>query len=432
MRIERLFISGAVTLAACALSAAVVIPQATVTGVSANARKVEVSYTLSAPAVVTFDVLTNGVPVGEENIFTADDGKPAVSGDICRELAADKHVFTWRSRAAWPGVRPTDVDIVLKAWPLNDKPPYMVVDVSTNEVAAADRIRYYASSNAVPGGIVANPAYKTTAMVFKRIYARCLSVTCDVRRKWSDSPKKTTVVMDHDYYLGVFEVTQAQWKNVWKGSNTITPLFQKDGDGRPMDNITYCHIRESRNNSRQTAYQYPNPPNPASYLGDLRTLCGNLVDFELPTCVEWMFAAVGGFGLYYWGDGTPVTTSGNQGAVQFVCPNLARLGRYAYNGGWVPKDAAERQNVTTNDLSHGTAIVGTYRPNAYGIYDMHGNVLERIADRDSVCYGGDCHREPSYCIAQSTVEEVGAAGTCYSYGRGTYSGFRVACRNGLK
>lgn len=417
---------GALAAVAADVLAAVVIPETTALSVTQRTKgRIAVRYSLTAPAVVTFDVTTNGVSVGDEKLWD-------VSGDICRELTDGPHEFVWNARTTIPDWR-ADLKVVLTAWPLNDKPPYMVVDLTNDEtIAAADRIRYYASSNAVPGGIVANPAYKTTAMVFKRIYARCLSVTCDVRQKWSDSPKKTMVVMDHDYYLGVFEVTQAQWKNVWKGSNTITPLFRKDGDGRPMDNITYCHIRESRNNSRQTAYQYPNPPNAASYLGDMRTLCANLVDFELPTCVEWMFAAAGGFGLYYWGDGTPVTTSGNQGAVQFVCPNLARLGRYAYNGGWVPKDAAERQNVTTNDLSHGTAIVGTYRPNAYGIYDMHGNVLERIADRDSVCYGGDCHREPSYCIAQSTVEEVGAAGTCYSYGRGTYSGFRVACRNGLK
>ena len=424
MRIERLFISGAVTLAACALSAAVVVPQATVTGVSANARKVEVSYTLSAPAVVTFDVLTNGVPVGEENIFTADDGKPAVSGDICRELAADKHVFTWRSRAAWPGVRPMDVDIVLKAWPLNDKPPYMVVDLTNDEtIAAADRIRYYASSNAVPGGIVANPAYKTTAMVFRRIDGRGRLVT-----KGSGTGK-TTETLSNDYYLAVFETTQAQWRQVWKG-NTIAQLFQRDGDGRPVDNTTYCYIRESKNNSQQTAYQYPNPPNPDSWLGNLRTLCGGLVDFDLPTVNEWIYAATCGYGYCYWGDGSPVTTSG--GAIQSVCPNLGRLGRYAYNGGWVPTSNDERANVTTNDLEHGTAIVGTYQPNDFGIYDMHGNVLERVADVRNLAYGGDCHRPPNSCVPQSSGDEVGPTSGSYSYSRGTYAGFRVACRNGLK
>ena len=408
---------GALAAVAADALAAVVIPETTGLSVIQRTKgRIAVRYSLTAPAVVTFDVTTNGVSVGEDKLWD-------VSGDICRELADGPHEFVWNARTTIPDWR-ADLKVVLTAWPLNDKPPYMVVDLTNDEtIAAADRIRYYASSNAVPGGIVANPLYKTESMVFKRIYARGRQVTK------GGGTGKTTATMTNDYYLAVFETTQAQWRQVWKG-NTIAQLFQRDGDGRPVDNTTYCYIRESKNNSQQTAYQYPNPPNPDSWLGNLRTLCGGLVDFDLPTVNEWIYAATCGYGYCYWGDGSPVTTSG--GAIQSVCPNLARLGRYAYNGGWVPKDAAERQNVTTNDLSHGTAIVGTYRPNAYGIYDMHGNVLERVADVRNLAYGGDCHRPPNSCVPQSSGDEVGPTSGSYSYSRGTYAGFRVACRNGLK
>ena len=410
-----------------ALNAAVVIPEVSnVAWTKLSRGRVRVTYDLSAPAVVTFDVTTNGVSIGESNIYGFDaSGEPTVTGDVGRELAAGSHTFVWNARATWANHR-GNAQVVVTAWPLNDKPPYMVVDISTNEMAAADRIAYYASSNAVPGGIVADSRYKTDAIVFKRIYARnrpCVQ---------GDGASKAAFTLTNDFYLAVFETTQAQWKRIWTGK-VLNPLFVRDGDGRPMEEITYSYLRLSKNNAvlaDAAAYVWPNPPCPDSWLGLLRTRCGNLVDFDLPTRDEWIFAATGGYGNYYWGDGSPVTTSG--GTVKTVCPNLSALGRYAKNGGWSPTSATERTAVSTNDLAHGTAIVGTYRPNAYGIYDMHGNVLERLADQPSYAAGGDCHREPSSCIAQNSLDEVQPTSASYSYSRGTYAGFRIACRNGLK
>ena len=65
---------------------------------------------------------------------------------------------------------------------------------------------------------------------------------------------------------------------------------------------------------------------------------------------------------------------------------MSEVGRYWYNGG-----LASLQNC---DPTAGTAKVGSYKPNNWGLYDMHGNVSEWCLDWYNSSYGTAAVSDP--------------------------------------
>ena len=84
-------------------------------------------------------------------------------------------------------------------------------------------------------------------------------------------------------------------------------------------------------------------------------------NYRLPTEAEWEYAARSGS-----------TTKYHFGNDEAQLCNYANHADICLPLGW--------HNEACSDGVSGTAIVGRYRSNSYGLYDMHGNVMERVVD----------------------------------------------------
>ncbi|MBR1588083.1 MAG: formylglycine-generating enzyme family protein [Kiritimatiellae bacterium] len=376
-------------VSAC-LAAAGAVPEVTSVSWRANsARDYVVSYTLSsAPAIVTVDVRTNGVSIGPSN-FTS------VTGAANRWVTDASTGFVWHAREDWPGRRVRDgaLSFHLTAHPVSEPPDYMLVDISTafDSQGGGFPVRYYESEEALPyGDIRTGVRYRTDFLLMKRIRAK--GVTWQMGSHDVESERETAgealhdVTLTNDYYMGVFEVTQKQWKSI-TGSSAPAASFAVDGDIRPKDNVSIVGLREmssitgKANLEQNPAYQWPNAPFGNSFFGKLRWMVEKVDHaclFDLPSEAQWEYAARGGVNAANrWNDGSARLASG----IHVADANLSRLGRNKMNGGYIYENGAySAPTPGTCSTEYGTAPVGSYEPNGYGLYDMHGNVWEWCLD----------------------------------------------------
>jgi len=369
------------------------------------------------PAIVTVDIQTNGVSIGAGNCGF-------MTGDVNRLVQPGEGAVTWMSNKAWPGhvIDEPCVTAVVTAWATNSPPDYFVQNLADWSDKA-----WYVSAEAVPGGVT-NDIYKTQRLLLRRIPAA--EVTWSMGSPLSE-PGRTEaetqrqVVLSRDYYMAVYELTKRQWQLVKGKRHDCKFKNEACWATRPVDNVTYTEVRGTGSNWPTTA----DVGNDA-FLWNLRTQSG-LAGFDLPTEAQWEFACRAGseYGLY---TGEDIT------ATDSACPRLDVLGRYGDNGGYLSGETKPDPDTCTT--ANGTDKVGSYAPNAFGLYDMLGNVQELCRDRYAKAWSetGNPVRDPKGATSGDNVPQRG--GGCYSHpkdcrcarrasfsktGNGATSGFRV-------
>ncbi len=148
-----------------------------------------------------------------------------------------------------------------------------------------------------------------------------------------------TINITKDFYIGVYEVTQAEWFAVM---GTTPGTFT--GDNNPVETVSW-----------ETVY---------NFILALNGMEG--VTYRLPTEAEWEYACRAGTNtIYSYGD------------------NAADLENYA---------------AYKDHPGGSTLAVGQRLPNAWGLYDMHGNVWEWCEDQyDSTFY--------QYCVDNTITDD---------------------------
>lgn len=366
----------------------------------AATRTVTISYELvNGPAIVTFDVRTNGVSIGTAHLDYA-------VGDVHRtvQTGPNRKIY-WQADKAWLDHVLADAaaEAVITAWSPDVPPPYLVLNLVN-----ANDVRHYATPWELPGGGVTNVLYKTDYLVLRRIAAKNVEWTMGTPTNapalflmngdtvvFDGRPRETAhrVTLTNDFYIGVYEVTQKQWFRV-KGTYPTYATAEKkayleaDRDVHPADCVSWTDIRGLTNVANWPA---DDEVGPDQFMGKLRAYSG--LRFDLPTEAQWEFACrAGTMSTFYSGieySGTPE-----------VCDMLDPLAVYKHNA---PK-------LNTDDT---TAAVGTKVPNAWGLYDTLGNLYEWCLDRTS---GND--NAALTMAADAVVDPLGAATGDYRIKRG--------------
>jgi formylglycine-generating enzyme required for sulfatase activity/ferric-dicitrate binding protein FerR (iron transport regulator) len=367
-------LAAAVTMGA---GAAYAVPQVTNVRMAqrAGTRVVDVLYDLAGEAaIVTLGIETNGVAIPDSAVTR-------LSGDVSVVIqpGTDRHIV-WNAGADWPENVTETAKARVTAWSVDAPPQYCAVDVAGGPSTNSYPVYYYASAEAVPGGVT-NDLYKTVHILMRQIPptgGEGFMMGSPSNETGRDGTREDwhKVTLTKAFYAGVYEVTQSQWQQVM-GDVRSWPAKWSNNDyrlTRPVEQVSYYDIRENINNTDDAAVDWPanDAVTAGSFMGRLRTKTG-LAGFDLPTDAQWEYACRAGT-TGALNDGTVNITNSNSDA------RLDLLGRYQYNGGKVWNGTAWADPTTDCTTENATAAVGSYAPNAWGLYDMHGNVWEWCLD----------------------------------------------------
>ena len=196
--------------------------------------------------------------------------------------------------------------------------------VSSNQSVVSSPVQTPTSpSTATSNAVITIPVKDGVNIEMVKVEAGTFMMGAASEKEKPDDDEKPVhqVTLTKDYYIGMYEVTQALWQAVM-GSN---PSNFK-GDNRPVETVSWNDCQ--------------------NFISKLNRITGR--KFRLPTEAEWEYAARGG----------------------------KKSRGYRYSGSRKISDVAwynDNNGVETRE-------VGTKKSNELGIYDMAGNVSEWCQD----------------------------------------------------
>ena len=411
----------AVFFAAFSASAVPVVSPSSVSATQDEYKHtVEIEYQLTGePGIVTVDIQTN--VSGDVWASIGGEHYQNMYGDVNRVITnttTKSHVW-WHPDMDWGDAdpRPYNVRAVVTAWSTNSPPDYMAVDLMS-----MSNILFYANAGSVAGGVT-NRKYKTEWLLMRKIPARGV-----VWRMGSPSDESgraeggmminaepaRLVVLTNDYYLGVYELTQRQYVNLNDGASSVSHsnVFGdgEDADVRPLENLNIYALR-GNGSGPDSPYSWPekghdvifSTSQPKYYkLAYLRLKSGLM--FDLPTSAQWEYACRAG-------------TSGRFNNGEDSMDDV----------GWNSSNWSQDPSITSN-MTH---VVGLKKPNAWGLYDMHGNVREYVLERYFYpeAEEGVTYVDPT--IPPGTTNPITSESARYITRGGCYSETESWCRSAI-
>ena len=181
-------------------------------------------------------------------------------------------------------------------------------------------------------------------MAFVKVPGGCFQMgTPETDKDRSEDEGPVHEVCVDDFWLGKYEVTQAQWESVMLSNLS---KFKKDGINHPVENVSWNDFEE--------------------FIGKMNSWGSG--GYRLPTEAEWEYACRSG--------GKSETYAGGNDARQVA---------------WFRNNSDER-----------THPVGEKAPNGFGLYDMSGNVFEWVQDVYAWdAYGEHARKNPIYAESGS-------------------------------
>ena len=218
-----------------------------------------------------------------------------------------------------------------------------------------------------------NPYTNSIGMEFALIPAGSFMMGTDpkIEKGRDNETPQHKVTISRPFYLGKYEVTQAQWETVMG-----TDPSEFKGRDNPVENVSWLDVQE--------------------FIARLNQMEGH-AGYRLPTEAEWEYAARAGTSGPYYSSGP-----------YFSDDDRDKLSKH------------EWYDANSKGMTH---PVGQKFASAWGLHDMHGNVKEWVEDR----------YEAEYYANSPEVDPKGPAnGSSRVFRGGFWNRSAEDCRPGLR